>query len=99
MNHRKVNQIVKQVMAYEPEKVILFGSYASGKSQKYSDVDLVVIKKTKDPFNLRLKKIRMLLKTTTPVDVFVFTPQEFREALTTNLLVSEIARSGKVIYG
>jgi len=33
--------------AYEPEKVILFGSYAYGKPTKDSDVDLLIIKNTK----------------------------------------------------
>ncbi|OGE10143.1 hypothetical protein A2111_02705 [Candidatus Daviesbacteria bacterium GWA1_38_6] len=95
----QVSQIVEQIKPYKPEKIILFGSYAHGKPHKDSDVDLVLIKKTKDPFSKRLKKVRMLLRTTTPVDLFVFTPQEFEKSKSTNPFIEEIWRFGKVIYG
>jgi len=45
------NQIVKR---YKPEKVFLFGSFATGRAKKNSDVDLLVIKKTKERFTKRL---------------------------------------------
>ena len=95
----QISQIIGQIAAYNPEKIILFGSYARGKPHKDSDVDLVLIKKTKDSFGKRLKKVRMLLHTTTPVDVFVFTPQEFEKAKRTNPFIEEVWRFGKVIYG
>ena len=90
------NQIIKK---YKPTKVILFGSYARGNANKDSDVDLVLIKNTNDNFQTRLKKVRLLISTTTPVDVFVFTPKEFKEGTKTNPLLSEIERTGKIIYG
>src|SRR3989344_2391765 len=97
--NRKVAQIINQIKVYEPEKIILFGSYAHGKPAKDSDIDLILIKNTKEPFNQRLKKIRMLLRTTTPVDVFVFTPQEFKEGEKTNPFIAEVSKTGKIVYG
>lgn len=94
-----ISKIVSQLEPYRPEKVILFGSYAYGKPGKDSDVDLVLIKNTKESFTKRLKQVRMLLRTTTPVDVFVFTPQEFEKAAKTNPLIYEISKKGKVVYG
>ena len=35
---------------YDPQKVILFGSYAFGKVRNFSDLDLLVIKDTKSKF-------------------------------------------------
>jgi predicted nucleotidyltransferase len=32
---------------YRPEKIILFGSYAWGKPNKDSDIDLLIIKKSR----------------------------------------------------
>lgn len=90
------NQIVKK---YKPVKVILFGSCAKGSTKADSDVDLALIKNTNDNFQTRQKKVRLLISTTTPVDVFVFTPKEFREGAKTNPLLSEIERTGKIIYG
>ncbi len=94
-----LSAIINQLKDYKPKKIILFGSYAYGKPTPESDVDLVLIKETKDPFHDRLKKARMLLRTTTPVDIFVFTPREFAKAQKTNPLLKEIAERGKTVYG
>ena len=85
-------------VSYHPEKIILFGSYAYGKPTENSDVDLVIIKNTTESFLERQKSARSLLRTTTPVDIFVFTSSEFEKAKDNNLLIKEIAELGKVIY-
>lgn len=41
-------EVVERLKPLDPEKIILFGSYAHGKSHTYSDVDLYVV--TKDNF-------------------------------------------------
>lgn len=94
-----VQSIIDQLKPYKPEKIILFGSYAYGKAGENSDVDIAIIKKTNDPFIKRCKQVQMLLRTTTPVDAFVFTPEEFDRTKQSNPFVQEIAREGKVIYG
>lgn len=94
-----VKNIINQLKPYNPEKIILFGSYAYGQPNKNSDVDLIIIKKTNDPFLERQKNARLLLKTTTPVDVLVFTPEEFEKAKYTNLFIKEASEQGKVVYG
>lgn len=97
--HPKVKEIVNQLKSYNPEKIILFGSYASGEQTEDSDVDLVVIKTTNLPFLDRQKQVNMLLRTFTPVDIFVFTPEEFEKGKNSNLFVKEAVETGKVIYG
>lgn len=56
------------------EKIILFGSQARGNADEYSDVDLIIIKKTTQGFVERLVSVPRL-----PVhaDIFVYTPEEF----------------------
>jgi len=97
--HQTVQDIINQLKPYQPEKIILFGSYAYGHPNEDSDVDLIIIKKTKDAFLERQKNARLLLKTTTAVDVFVFTPEEFEKVKYTNLFIKEAAELGKVVYG
>ena len=97
--HPKVKEIVDQLKPYNPEKIILFGSYAYGKPNENSDVDLVVIKKTDEPFHDRQKKARFFLNTSTPVDIFIFTPEEFETAKKNTILISEAWKKGKIIYG
>ncbi len=94
-----IQNIIDQLKPYQPEKIILFGSYALGNFTKNSDVDLLVIKKTTQPFLERQKQAHMLLHTTTPVDIFILTPDEFKKAKNNNLLIKEASRTGKVIYG
>lgn len=97
--HKVVADIVTQLKPYQPEKIILFGSYAWGKPHEDSDVDVILIKETRDSFKERMKKVQMLLRTTTAVDAFVFTSKEFEKAKNDNLLVQEAVQKGKVIYG
>lgn len=56
------------------EKIILFGSHARGNADEYSDVDLIIIKKTTQGFVDRLISVPRL-----PIhaDIFVYTPEEF----------------------
>ncbi len=93
-----VQEIISQLKSYNAEKIILFGSYVSGNPTEDSDIDLLLIKETPDSFLERQKKIRTLLDTTTAVDIFVFTPEEFEQARMTNLFVKEAVRTGKIIY-
>lgn len=97
--HPKVKEIVDQLKPYNPEKIILFGSYAYGKPGEYSDVDLIVVKKTNKSFHERQIEARMLLQTDTPLDIFVFTPEEYEKHKNTNLFLKEVSTKGKVVYG
>ncbi len=94
-----VQDIVNQLKPYNPEKIILFGSYAYGAPNENSDVDLVIIKNTSEPFLERQKQARSLIRTTTSVDIFVFTPSEFEKAKSNNLLIKEVDKLGNIIYG
>src|SRR3990170_7579049 len=84
---------------YEPEKIILFGSLAEGDMHEWSDIDLLIIKKTiKRPLDRILEAAR-LIKPTIGIDLFVYTPEEFdvlvREKFS---FLTDIARKGKVLY-
>jgi predicted nucleotidyltransferase len=46
---RAIQSVVKQIAEnFDPERVILFGSYAYGRPHQYSDVDLLVILETEE---------------------------------------------------
>lgn len=84
---------------YDPEKVILFGSLASGKVGPYSDIDLVVIKKTTLPYFKRIRQLVRLLDYDVGIDFFVYTPEEFAESVQIKRFFSEeILKKGKVLY-
>jgi predicted nucleotidyltransferase len=88
------------VRRYRPEKVILFGSAAAGTADADSDIDLLIIKQTDDGYFDRLGKVRRLLDTWQPLDVFVLTPSELQKVVAENryFVVEEILRKGRVVY-
>ena len=86
---------------YGPERVYLFGSWASGEADDLSDLDVVVIKRTSAPFFDRLRDVLDILPPgPTGVDVLVYTPEEFAAMLRDgNAFAEMIVEEGKLIYG
>jgi len=53
----KISEIVNKIaFGYNPEKIILFGSYAAGNPSEDSDLDLFVIKETDLPRPQRVSR-------------------------------------------
>jgi uncharacterized protein len=77
----EINNIIDFVAReYQPERIILFGSFASGTANEHSDLDFCIIKKTDKPQLQRNLEVRKLFKShPIPMDIFVFTPEEFEE--------------------
>jgi len=85
---------------YKPEKVIVFGSYASNKIHKWSDLDIVVVKNTKKRFADRIEEVIGLVKPKEATDFLVYTPSEFAEMAKNNYFIrDEVLKKGQVIYG
>jgi predicted nucleotidyltransferase len=71
------NRIVE---AYAPIAVGTFGSYAVGTASDRSDLDMFVIRETHERAVARAGAVRRLLfGVLHPLDVHVFTPDEFEE--------------------
>jgi predicted nucleotidyltransferase len=91
----------KLIAEFRPERVILFGSYAWGIPDKYSDVDLLVIVGHSDlsDYERAVLAHACLSEVDVPKDVIVKTRDEFdfyREVRAS--LEYKIARQGKVLY-
>jgi predicted nucleotidyltransferase len=74
-----IARIVARVVAgYRPLVVGTFGSYATGAARERSDLDLFVIKQTHERPAARKRAVRRLLfGVLHPLDLHVFTPEEF----------------------
>ncbi len=88
------------VQAYRPEKIILFGSAASDDAREDSDLDLLIIKRTRKPYFDRVLDVIRAIQTWRSTDIFVLTPGEVERGIRDNryFLVEEILKPGKVIY-
>jgi predicted nucleotidyltransferase len=96
---KRLKTLITNLKAYQPEKIILFGSSVRGEQDEYSDIDLVIIKKTQDRFLQRLKKAALLIREPIPVDLFVYTPEEFAQMLADeNSFAQTVIKEGKIIY-
>jgi predicted nucleotidyltransferase len=92
----------KLVVSYSPQKVILFGSYAYGNPGPDSDIDLLVIKETRERFIDRWVTVRRLLSDPTrtlPLEVIVLTPVEVSNRLDIgDQFLAEILERGEVLH-
>jgi len=96
----RIERIVECLKKYEPEKIILFGSYIRGEADELSDLDFVVIKKTKKRFIRRLIEAAKLIDNNLgKVDIFVYTPEEFKRMVEDeNPFIEQVLKEGKVVY-
>lgn len=97
----KIQEVVdKIVREYQPEKVILFGSYAWGKPHEDSDVDLFIIKETDNVRETSRKMSRLIFPRPFPLDIVVYSPENFKKRLEMNdLFISDIFNNGKFLHG
>jgi uncharacterized protein len=89
------------VSKLKPEKIILFGSYAYGNPTPDSDVDLLVIMKTRaKDIDRYIAVSNLLYPRQFPVDILVRTPREIEleSKKKGNFFLREILNKGKVLY-
>lgn len=83
---------------YNPQKIIVFGSLVSGNVHQWSDIDLIVVKKSDKGFYERLEEIGLLVMPEIGADIFVYTPKEFESKKDSLFFREEVSKKGKVIY-
>ncbi len=102
-----ISEIISRIVdrlaeTYRPEKMILFGSYAYGKPTRESDIDLLIIKETKDrPVDRRIivRKIVSDIRKKTPFSSLVLTPEELSNRLSMgDGFFIEITTKGRLLY-
>jgi len=97
----KITEKIK--IQYQPQKIILFGSYAWGNPTKGSDLDLLIVKETNEKHRKRALSVRKILSEENGLigmDVLVYTPEEFyRRIEMGDSFLSKIIEEGEVLYG
>ncbi len=101
----QIDEIVRRIVEYcHPERIILFGSYASGTANDDSDLDLAVVWDTDLPKHERTIAVRQAIRAKGkkwffPMDILVYTPEEMEEWKENPYhLIHEIILTGKTIY-
>jgi len=96
----EIQRVVQQIAAqFQPQQVILFGSYAGGTPTADSDVDLLVTMETPLPNVEQAVAIRRAVTIPFPTDLLVRTPQQIAERLALgDGFIREVLTKGIVLY-
>ena len=96
----KTVQVIAQ--EYQPEEIVLFGSYAYGTPDTESDIDLLIVKKTEKPFFQRLFEVQRIVSEVCrgyALEPIVLSPGEIEERLQLgDQFIKEILTKGVVMY-
>jgi uncharacterized protein len=106
LNHARVsrsaiNAVVKRIAGqFDPERIILFGSYAYGRPTPDSDVDLLVVLQTGErPRAKQLEIVRALSPHPFGMDILVRTPAQLKKRIAMgDYFLREITAKGQVLY-
>lgn len=104
---KKVQKLISEMVekiavSYNPLKIILFGSYAYGKPDRDSDIDLFIIKETDErPIDRRVN-VRKIVSDRTrriPFEPIVITQEELADRIKRgDQFIGEILTKGEVLY-
>jgi len=92
--------IERLIAGYEPERIILFGSHATGRAQEGSDIDLLIVKETdRVPLERRIEVERILSDRLVSLDLLVYTPQELWDLYAAgSSFLEDVLAQGRVLY-
>ena len=89
--------IASKLAPLDVERISLFGSYARGRADLFTDLDVLVIMNTDKPFIERAGEICSLLCLPVDADILCYTPEEFRRMRDTPF-IRKILEDEVVLY-
>lgn len=81
----------------EVRRISLFGSYAGGRRDLFTDLDILVLMDTAESFLDRLPRLYALLRLPVDLDLLCYTPREWK-SLRDRPFFKEIRRREVVLY-
>jgi predicted nucleotidyltransferase len=96
---RLIRQFARAVAErFQPERIILFGSYAYGTPHEDSDVDILVVMPARNQIDQAVK-IHLAILPPFPLDLIVRTPKNMKWRLEEgDSFLQEVVSRGKVLY-
>ena len=104
---KKLRKLIQEIVdhitrEYQPDKIILYGSYAYGKPTEHSDIDLLIVKDTDKRRVDRFVEISRLIYEPgrhISISPLVYTPKELEERLSLgDDFIQEVLTKGEVLY-
>ena len=101
IDSNKINEITSRIVnKVNPDRIILFGSYAIGTQKEDSDIDLLIIQDTDLPpqkrgFDIRMSLIGLMM----PFDILIYTKSEFEQEKENRFsFLTSAIKNSKVLY-
>jgi len=95
-----INDVVRQVIEkFNPQRIVLFGSYAAGKPRPESDVDLLVVMDTPLRESEQAYQICREIDYLFGLDLIVISPRRLKQRLEWgDTFLKEITQQGVMLY-
>ncbi len=97
--------IVEELKKTSPEKIILFGSYAYGKPDEESDIDILIIKDIQPSeirnfrLNIKLQLWNLIKSSNIPIDIIVDSQERIIQRINDgDMFYKEILTQGNIMY-
>lgn len=96
----EIYEVVQQIVdKFHPQSIILFGSYAYGQPEPWSDVDLLVIMDTPLKEIDQAVEICRSICCDFPIDLIVYKPENIKKRIDMgDFMLTEIVKKGKILY-
>ncbi len=100
MSFSQIKALSQQIAEkFQPDRIILFGSYAYGQPTEDSDVDLLVILPFEEMPVQKAIEIRREIKSPFPLDLIVRTPEQIQQRLGMgDFFIQDIIQKGHILY-
>lgn len=99
---KKIKKIVSVLKIVNPQKIILFGSVAWGRIYSDSDIDICVIKETKDRWKLKSRLRNIIWEKNIgfepEIDIHVYPPSVYYDWLNRHDPFIEEIEKGRTLY-
>ena len=97
---KKLKEVADKIAReFQPEKIILFGSYAWGEPTKYSDMDFFIVTETENTRKTAMEIDSSIFPRFMAMDFIVYTPAQLKKELEIEEpFISKVMKAGKVLY-
>lgn len=98
---KKIEEVAQRIaIKFQPEQIILFGSFAWGNPTEDSDVDLFIIKSTASSTRDMSREISgFVFPRPFPLDIIVYKPEQVKQRKESgDFFMRDIFSKGRILY-
>lgn len=96
--HGELSRAVDELKKMGAERIVLIGSMAEDNTGPWSDIDLLVVMRTRERFLDRLKTAYERIRPSVAMDILIYTPEELGEMRQTSAFINYAFERGRVLY-